>query len=531
MKKLLLIPPLAILALMAIVFIRFTIDGQVDYQVSTDDVIIPTFDAVDIDFEHRLDETTSLPFMASAVIDIDNDGTEELFLGGGPGQQDVLFKFADGSFTQMQPSILSKTNLAEATFASVVVDFDNNGFYDLIVSRTNSVWLYLNHQGEFKGTKLDLDISADTTPISVAISDINRDGHVDLFVSGYIKKELAEGQNIFNQPGYGGTSALYLNNGDNSFSNITATAGLHYKHNTFMAIFVDIDNDRLEDLVIAHDTGQVKTWKNNGDLTFTNMPNPNSKQYSYPMGIAVSDIQNDGLVDFFFSNIGSTVPDFVGSGDLRDDQDYHSKWLMFKNTGDFGFEDVADEVKLADYEFSWGAIFEDFNLDGRDDLVVSENYIGFPPHKLSMLRLPGRFLLQTPSGEFTATGEQSNVVNYGYSISPVTADFNGDGYPDLLHANIAGKSKAFINQGGDANYLKINLPKTVESIAAKIKVQRSDGQTLYRDFVSGEGLNAEQTRTQIFGLGKHNATSVSIEYVSGKRQSRQGPFVNQTLQF
>jgi enediyne biosynthesis protein E4 len=173
-----------------------------------------------------------------------------------------------------------------------------------------------------------------------------------MYVAGYIKKELVEGQNIFNKEGYGRTSLMLLNNGDNTFIDITESSGLYYKHNTFMGMFVDVDNDGLEDLVVVHDTGQVRTWKNFGNAKFKNIPNPSSKQYSYPMGIAVTDYKNDGMVDFFFSNVGSTVPSFFVKGDLRADQLFNPKWILFQNKGNFEFDDVAAQAKLADYEFS-----------------------------------------------------------------------------------------------------------------------------------------------------------------------------------
>lgn len=531
MKKLLLIPLLVVGALLVVVIVRFSLDKRVPYDVSTANIVVPTFVETDLDFDQQLLDAESLPFTASAIIDIDADGVEELFIGGGPNQGDVLFAFVDGGFKLLNGSIIEKPDIEDATFGSSVIDVDANGYSDLIVSRTSGVWLYLNDHGVFSAKKLDLDLGSDTSPLSVAISDINRDGHFDMYVSGYIRKELVEGQNIFNKEGYGGTSRMFLNNGDNTFTDITKASGLYYKHNTFMGLFVDVDNDGLEDLIVAHDTGQVRTWRNLGNSKFENMPNPNSNQYSYPMGIAVTDYRNNGLVDFFFSNTGSTPPNFLVTGDLRDDQVYNPKWIMFQNKGDFEFDDIADQTKLADYEFSWGAIFEDFNLDGRDDLVVSENYIGFPPHRIPFLRLPGRFLMQTPSGEFSETGKQSGVINTGFGVSPITADFNGDGYPDLVHVNIAGKSKAFINSGGSANYLKVQLPDTIASVAAKIMVKRSDGQTLYRDFVSGEGLSSDQSHIQIFGLENAHVTDITVQYIDGKTDSRTGDFVNTLVKF
>ncbi|MCZ6819814.1 MAG: CRTAC1 family protein [Calditrichaeota bacterium] len=531
MKKILFIPVIIIVTLITIVVVRFSLDKRIDYDVSTNSVTVPKFSEFVLDFEHKLIDSESLPFVASAIIDVDNDGIEELFLGGGPNQEDVIYEYKNGGFKRLSADVFHKTELADATFGASVVDVDKNSYSDLIISRTNGVWLYLNNNGHFSGQKLDLPIPLDTSPLSVAIADINRDGHFDMYIAGYIRKELVEGQNIFNKEGYGGSSIMVINNGDNTFTDITESSGLYYKHNTFMGVFVDVDNDGLEDLVVAHDTGQVRTWKNLGNMKFKNMSNPNSSQYSYPMGIAVTDYKNNGLVDFFFSNVGSTAPAFAAKGDLRDDQVHNPKWIMFQNKGGFAFNDIAEQVKLADYEFSWGAIFEDFNLDGLDDLVVSENYIGFPIHKIPFLRLPGRFLIQTQSGEFAARGQESGVINTGYGISPITADFNNDGYPDLVHVNIAGNSKAFINKGGDANYLKVQLPNTIESIAAKIKVIRSDGLVLRRDVVSGEGLSSDQSHVQIFGLGDALATEVSVQYLDGRVETKTGNYSNTLIRF
>jgi hypothetical protein len=202
------------------------------------------------------------------------------------------------------------------------LDIDKDGDNDLIVTRTSSIWLYTNEGGKLTGHKLDAPIANDTTPLSIAVADLNRDGAFDMYVSGYIKKTLIEGVNIFNKEGYGGTSALLINNGDNTFTDKTKESGLYYKHNTFQAVFYDADNDGDEDLIVAHDTGQVRTWKNLGNGKFENTPNPTSEVYSYPMGIGVADYDNDGLVDFFFSNTGTTAPPFIARGDLRDDQVY-----------------------------------------------------------------------------------------------------------------------------------------------------------------------------------------------------------------
>lgn len=512
-----------------VIFIQSN-DSDIDYDVSTEGVDVPTYSALDIPYDQTLDDSVTLPFSGSAVIDIDGDGIEELFLAGSRTQADGFFRYSDGKFVAIEGHGITK-NDNEATNGVSVLDVDKDGDDDLIIARTDGVWLHENDGGKFSNDRLELAIDDGTTPLAVAVADLNNDGHFDMFVSGYIRKDLVKGQNIFNRPNYGGSSELFINNGDNSFEKITEQAGMQYKHNTFMGIFVDADEDGDADLIAVYDTGQVRTWQNNGDLTFTSTPNPNSNFNSYPMGIAVGDYNNDDKVDFFFSNVGSTPPNFLIHGDTTEDQVTNWKWLLFKNEGDFKFSDQADTAKVADYEFSWGAVFEDMNLDGREDLIVSENYVGLPFHKLPFLRAPGRFLIQNTQGEFAAVGAEAGVVNKRFSISPVTADFNGDGRPDLIHANIAGRSQAFISKAGSGTSLKVKLPNQVESVAAKVTVTMANGKIQSKWFIRGEGLVSDSSPVLIFGLGDSNAVSVKVDYLSGEDAQNDGPFENGIVVF
>ena len=520
-----------VVVMMGILMFQGVMDARVDYDVSTAGVNIPQYDAIDIPFDQSNDFSTAHPFAAGAIIDIDGDGIEELFLGGGPGQQDAVFRYVDGSFEPVANAAGIRKADKAASLGASVIDTNGDGRDDILVSRTDGVWLHRNEGGSFAEEKLALEIPSDTTPLSVGVADLNRDGHFDLFVAGYIRLDLVEGQNIFNKEGYGGSSKLFMNRGDDTFDDVTESAGLTYKHNTFMGIFVDIDQDGFEDLVVAHDTGQVRTWQNRGDGTFTNRLNPSSDEYSYPMGIAVGDYNNDGLVDFAFSNVGSTPPSFLILGDLADDQINNWKWWLFKNKGGFVFEDAANEAKIADYEFSWGMSFEDLNLDGREDLIVSENYIGLPPHKIPFLRLPGRLMIQNEVGEFAAVGAEAGVINKRYSIAPITADFNQDGYPDIVHVNLAGRSQAFLSKGGDAGYLKVKLPNDVASIAATVTVTLDDGTTLTKLFVSGEGLCSDPSHVLIFGLADQTATNIAVTFIGGTEKSRDGKLRNTTVSF
>ncbi len=500
------------------------------YSSEVEGLLLPQFDEQSIAFVPTYDASKTLPFTAGAVVDIDGDGIEELFFGGGMEQQDAIYRFLDGNFKDITSETGWTKTLPDKTFSASSLDFDHDGDNDLLVTRKSGVFFYVNEGGQFTGTKLDLKLDPKTVPLSAAVADLNRDGLYDIYVSGYIAREYVEGETIFNRE-YGGKSALFINEGQGVFRDVTQEAGLAYHHNTFMGIFIDVNDDQLEDLVVAHDTGQVRTWRNLGDVKFDNIKNPNSDVYAYPMGIAVTDLGNDSLPDFFFSNVGSSVPRTLLRGDLTDEQQLHTDWMLFENKGDFDFTDSAEERQVARFEFSWGAIFEDFNLDGRDDLVVSENYAAWPLHKIALWRLDGRFLLQNENGAFIDVGNEVGVINREYGISPLTADFNQDGYPDLVHVNLLGEQKVFLSKAGEQSYLKVRLPNVIESVGAEVTVTLDDGEQLVQTFVVGEGLLSDQSHILIFGLGSRQAVTVSVVNLDGSSREQTGQFSNQTLTF
>lgn len=481
-----------------------------DYTVP--DSLIPKFTEVPLPFTHRFDKDKSLPSLGSSIIDIDGDGIDEVFIGGGYGQHDGLFVYKENRFEPWNGMLPAKT---AATLGAVSYDWDRDGKPDLLITREDGIFFYKNETDQFTEHKLDIKLNEKSNPATITLGDVNKDGFIDMFVATYIKKELMEGQTIFNKENYGSNSVLLLNNGDNTLRDVTEEFGLSFTHNTFQGLFIDIDDDGWLDLVVAYDTGEPRTYKNEKGKKFSLAANPMTGKFGYPMGIAAGDINNDAHVDLFFSNTGTSIPKFLAKGDLRNDQQLVTDWLLFKNEGSFKFTDVAQSLNVADFEFSWGCLFEDFNLDGRQDLVVAENYVSFPPHAL--FPLPCRFLIQLPTGKFASVEELAQVVNKHFAISPLTSDFNNDGYPDLVYVNISGESKAFINQGGKAGFLKVRMPETNESIGAKVTLNFSDSTSQTNWNLTGEGLSSDQSGTLQFAItpGK-TASSVIIKYNSNR---------------
>ncbi|MBT6716260.1 MAG: hypothetical protein HOB18_01290 [Nitrospina sp.] len=166
MIKIFKIMAVLLIAVIAMVVIRMKSDAKDPYpEVTAVNVTVPGFKEVNFSFKHKHDKSKSLPFMASAVIDIDNDGTEEVFFGGGHNQPDGLFAFKNGGFEDIYGgSGLTKPD-NDTTLGSVVIDVNNDTFSDLIVTRNSGIYLYTNQNGKFTGANLNVPIDEKTTLI------------------------------------------------------------------------------------------------------------------------------------------------------------------------------------------------------------------------------------------------------------------------------------------------------------------------------------------------------------------------------
>lgn len=512
MKKKIIIPVVVILAVVFLApkVIGYIVQGPEQDQGQTN----LTFAEITVNFKHKIDLDKSLPFMGASAIDIDGDGVDEIFVGGGNDQQDAFFKYSGSSLDKIPTNLGLNKAQGIATFGAASIDATNDGRADLFVAREDGVYFYTNVGGKFSGKKVNFPLEKTSMPLSIALGDVNKDGAVDLYVSNYIRNEYVEGETIFNKS-YGAYSNMLLNNGDNTFKDITKSSGLYQQHNTFLSVFVDLNNDGHSDLVIAHDTGRVHIYKNNGDTTFTEKENPTV--FSYPMGIAVSDVNNDGLMDLYFSNVGNTLPEKLVRGDIRDNQEFNTDYILLENKGNFVFEDTAQKRNAGTYGFGWGVVSYDFNNDTLSDYLISQNYARFPGIQLLDL-YPGNLLQQYDDGTFKPVEKVANIENKNFGLTPVVTDFNKDGKPDVVLANINGPLRAFINQDTDNNHwLKVRLEDNPSSIGALVTLTTASGKTYINQFYTSEGLCSDQTHEIFFGLGDEKKLSnISVKYQDGR---------------
>lgn len=482
----------------------------------------PRFTPVPVDFRHVWNRATH-PFSGAAVIDIDGDGKFEIYVSGGEGQRDALLSYRNGRLVNIE----NGTGLSSitATYGATAIDMDADGDTDLIVARNDGVYLYFNDDGRFVEQRIAVDLPENSVPLSVAVSDIDHDGDADLYISVFVDFPSFRSA-TYNDPAHAKENRLLLNNGDLTFTDITARSGTAGKQNTFLSVFVDLDGDGWQDLVVAQNTGEVEIFRNMKGRRFQSIATQSG--YGFWMGVAVGDIDNDGDQDLFFSNVGKSIPTFLTVGDLRDDQHQTHEWLLLRNDGDFHFTDVTEAYRLTGDGFAWGAVFEDLDLDGQLDLLVAQNYIKWPIHKL--FKLAGRTSLQ-----LTANGAREfqhapwlEIENKHFGQSPLIVDINADGRQDLLWINMDGPVRAFLNTSS-GNYITIVVPDTVAALGTRISIETDKGKSYTRNVIASIGMLTDQTPELSFGLGDLERVLRIVIQRNGKTEVIMAPSINKKM--
>jgi len=233
-------------------------------------------------------------FGGISFFDFNNDGWDDLTFTSQDG--DPLYFYQNNSGTLNLIS-LNITDYQNDTRQINWVDIDNDGDNDLfIVSNNASNRLYLN-DGDMNFT--DITVSSGITTETMkswggAWGDYNNDGYLDLFLSN---------RDIVNRD-Y--PNLLYKNNGDNTFTDVSNSAGIsNVNHISFCASFFDFNNDGWQDIYIINDRYNTSNimYKNNGNGTFTDVSAASGANISIDaMSAAIGDYNNDGWLDIYVTN-------------------------------------------------------------------------------------------------------------------------------------------------------------------------------------------------------------------------------------
>ena len=216
----------------------------------------------------------------------------------------------------------------------------------------------------------------------VALIDYDRDGWPDIYFTNAQSVEIA-------LAGKKARSALYHNNHDGTFTDVTEKAGVGYPCWAMGAVVGDYNNDGWPDLLVTC-FGGVVLYRNNGDGTFTDVTRQAglSNDSGWATGAAFGDYDNDGWVDLFVSHyVDLNLSNLPAFGSLKTCK-YHgidvqcgprglkgSPDNLYHNQGDGTFTDVSTKAGVDDPQNRFGltVVWSDFNNDGRVDLFVTND--------------------------------------------------------------------------------------------------------------------------------------------------------------
>lgn len=471
-------------------------------------------------FIHKSDK--GWPFSGSAVIKINKESY--IFVGGGDGQNDALLKY-DLSKKKFI-NYIDKSNLGskESTYSAISFDLDGNGEEDLIVGREDGVYLY-KHNKNFTFDKKRIVGKLNKVPLGITISDYNKDGKPDIYISYFTNKNRYRGT-VFNDISHGRKNILLKNTTKDkiTFQDVTKeTNAGGTQYNTFAGAFIDLNNDTWPDVVLSHDSGEIEILKNLEGKFESSFASPSKGNY---MGIASGDIDNDGDQDLFFTNIGSDIrKDAISLGDVKKGQKQAFKHMLLRNDGEFKFIDIDREKGIDGTGFGWGAILADINNDTNLELLFAENTLIYPLHHI--YPKPGHYY-EMEEGKFH---KKFKYRNAHFGQTPLITDINGDLIKDVVWINMNGPVVGYINQNRMNNYIIVELPQINKYLNARIVVDTGKKKIYRENIQGGLGFGSDDSTSHIsIGLGDlESIKEIKIYTIDGDEYSVKNPKVNSII--
>lgn len=482
-----------------------------------------------------------------AAGDVDGDGMTDLYFVNKTGANKLYRQVADFKFEDITEFAGVQGGDTWGTGASFA-DIDNDGDLDLYVCHFNSPnLLYINNgSGQFieAGKKAGLDIISGS--VVGTFQDYDHDGDLDVFLLTNVLDAVNAPQG---EPDY-----LFQNNGDSTFTDVTAASGMKsLPEKGHSATWWDSNNDGWMDLYVSNDfEGPDHFYCNNGDGTFTcrkEQQLPHTPWFS--MGADYADINNDGLFDFFAADMASTThfKAKVAMGDMGGLVDYMDTLVtpqymvnaVFINTGTERFLEGARLLHVNSTDWTWSPRFEDLDNDGWVDLHVTNGMVrSFTDSDMrnSFKRLSSKaqiiaLVKQSPvmeeynltfrntgDWEFEKVAKEWGLEHFGVSFGSAIIDLDRDGDMDIVYSNFDNEVSLYRNNS-QANSVIIEL-KGKESnsfgIGASLFIHTDKG-VQSRTISLVRGVLSSSEPLAHFGLGSSiELKKLEVRWPSGNIQ-------------
>ena len=483
-----------------------------------------------------------------AIFDFDNDGWPDLYFTNAPSvsmalagtqARSALYRNNhDGTFTDVS----DKAGVATPCWAmgAAVGDVDNDGWPDLAVSCFGGVVLYRNNRdGTFANITQASGLGKDQGwATGLAFGDYDGDGLVDLFVPHYVDLDLEHLPTFGSQKTCtyhevpvqcgprglkGAPDALYRNNGNGTFTEVSHAAGVDDPHRYFglQAVWSDFDADGKLDLLVANDGEPNFLYHNEGDGRFAEVANE--------AGVALSESGSEQ------ANMGVALGDYTRTGRQSIAISHFSEdyAVLYRNEGGLNFTDVAHTANVAAATLpyvGWGDAFLDTANRGLLDLILVNGHV-YPQVDNARLnttyREPKLLFWNNGDGTFREVSHETGPALRVPQVSRGLAvgDLFNTGRLNIVIENLTGEPMILETRPDPQNHwISFQLEGTSGNrLALNARVQVRTGTVKQSSEVrSGGSYLSQSDLRQHFGLGTSaTVDEVDVLWPDGKQQTFQ----------
>ncbi len=431
------------------------------------------------------------------VDDFDNDGLLDVVTSDLDDCTPMKFFHNNGDGTFSDRTARAKLSDQLGGLNLIQADYNNDGCVDILVLR--GAWdfprrlslLRNNCDGTFTDVTQQSGLGKVPTSTQTAVwTDIDNDGKLDLFIGNEYSP-----------------SQLFLNRGDGTFEDISHAAGIDRVAFSKAVVAADYDNDGYPDFYVSNLNGENFLYHNNGDRTFTEVGAKAGVQAPW-MSFAAwfFDYDNDGWPDLFVNSYANSTEEtalsYVGLP-------HNAETLkLYKNLGNGTFKDVTADVGLDRVFMTMGSNFGDIDNDGYLDVYLGNgnpSYASLIPNVLLHNR-EGKSFVDVSASSGTGAMTKGHGVAF--------ADFANNGNEDIfvvMGGATPGdrhNARLFENPGNANDWITLHLvgvKSNRSAIGARITVTVENGQrehrAIYRTVGSGGSFGASPLEQHI-GLGK-----------------------------
>ena len=412
-----------------------------------------------------------------AIGDYDGDGYDDIYVSSKDGPNLLYRNLRNGQFEELG-SELGVDYSAESN-TSIWFDLENDGDLDLYVGNYQEQnILYRNDDGQFVDVTNQYNVGSKGRIVTLNAADIDNDGDLDLYV-GY----------------FNARNKLYRNEGS-YFIDVAGLWGLNASNPSMGAIFFDYDNDGDLDLYQTNDANiPNELYRNDGDK-FTDVSEFSGLNYAgFGMGVDVADLDNDGYLDVYVTNLYSNV--------------------LYQNRGDGTFYDLSSLSNTDDIGMGWGTLIFDCNNDGlRDIYLGNDTYFG-----VNGVKYPNRLFENLGSFVFYGHDESSVVTSRFATYGAAALDLENDGNLDLAVVNSGDDGNQFFrNEHNQNDFVSIKLignQSNYNGIGARLELYYG-GESQNDIITCGSGYASQSTMTTYFGIEEGvEVDSLIVRWPSG----------------